>query len=147
MRRIHVIVAFVVTMAVVVAAVMLLWGDLIGAAGVAGQTSGKTYTIRSMKGSYLPPEGWKVGDPPVIDDKYYNPARLSIRVGDTVVYVNEDEVPHTFTANEVPSGASKFDSGLINPGDSYRYTFRVPGTYRYFCMLHPHKGGIIEVSP
>ncbi len=147
MRPIHVAVASIVAIAVVVIAVMLLWGQLIGAAGVPGQPPGKTYTIRSMKGSYLPPEGWRVGDPPVIDDKYYNPARLSIRVGDTVVYVNEDEVPHTFTASEVPSGASKFDSGPVNPGDSYRYTFRVPGTYRYFCMLHPHKGGIIEVSP
>ncbi|GBC71271.1 Plastocyanin [Candidatus Calditenuaceae archaeon HR02] len=147
MRPVYVAVAFVVAIAVVAVAVMLLWGQLIGATVVAGQTSGKTYTIRSMKGSYLPPEGWKVGDPPVIDDKYYNPARLSISVGDTVVYVNEDEVPHTFTASMVPSGASKFDSGPVNPGDSYRYTFRVSGTYTYYCMLHPHKGGIIEVSP
>ncbi|MEM0382596.1 MAG: plastocyanin/azurin family copper-binding protein [Nitrososphaerota archaeon] len=129
-----------------VAAVALLWlWPLMGGAAV--QVSGQVYTIRSMKYSYLPPEGWRMGDPPVIDDRYFKPARLSIRVGDTVVYVNEDEVPHTFTASDVPMGASKFDSGPVNPGGSFRLVFRVPGTYRYFCMLHPHKAGIIEVSP
>lgn len=134
-----------VAVAVVLVAVLLLWGPLSG--WMFGETPGRVYTIRSVRLSYLPPEGWRVGDPPVIDDRYYSPARLSIRVGDAVEYVNEDEVPHTMTASDVPPGAEKFDSGPVNPGNSYRIIFRVPGTYRYFCMLHPHKGGVIEVSP
>lgn len=144
-KTVYIAVGVAVILVAVLLAVLTLWGPLSVIGGA--QVSGRVYTIRSMQFSYVPPKDWKVGDPPVIDDKYYNPARLSIRVGDTVEYVNEDEVPHTMTGSEVPAGASRFDSGPVNPGASYRYTFRVSGTYRYYCMLHPHKGGIIEVSP
>ncbi|MEM1922380.1 MAG: plastocyanin/azurin family copper-binding protein [Nitrososphaerota archaeon] len=144
-KTIYIVAVAVALLVVASLAALLFLGPL--ATLVGAPVSGKVYTIRSAKLSYLPPEGWKMGDPPVIDDRYYNPSRLMIKVGDTVEYVNEDEVPHTMTALEVPPGSSKFDSGPVNPGASYRFTFRVSGTYRYYCILHPHKGGIIEVQP
>jgi hypothetical protein len=109
-------------------------------------SGGKVYRIVSMKGSYVPPADWKFGDPPVFSDKYYNPSRLTINVGDTVEYVNEDETPHTFTSLKVPAGASRFDSGAVEPGKTFRYTFRVAGDYTVYCTLHPHKGVAITVK-
>jgi hypothetical protein len=109
-------------------------------------TGGKVYRIISQKGSYFPPADWKFGDPPVISDKYFNPSRLTINVGDTVEYVNQDETPHTFTSLKVPSGASRFDSGPVEPGKSFRYTFRTAGDYTVYCTLHPHKGVAITVK-
>lgn len=107
---------------------------------------GKVYRIVSSKGSYVPPPDWKFGDPPVISDKYYNPSRLTINVGDSVEYVNEDETPHTFSSLKVPPGASRFDSGAVEPGKSFRYTFKVSGDYTIYCTLHPHKGVALTVQ-
>ncbi len=107
---------------------------------------GKVYKIVSSKGSYVPPTDWKFGDPPIISDRYFNPSRLTINVGDSVEYVNEDETPHTFTSLKVPPGASRFDSGAVEPGKSFRYTFRTSGDYTVYCTLHPHKGVELRVT-
>ncbi|MDT7877534.1 MAG: plastocyanin/azurin family copper-binding protein [Candidatus Caldarchaeales archaeon] len=128
----------VAVVAVVVVVVFLLQGPGTG-------VGGKVWRIVSMKGSYIPPEGWKFGDPPVISDRFFNPSRLTINVGDIVEYVNEDETPHTFTSLKVPPAASRFDSGPVDPGKSFRYTFKVTGDYTIYCTLHPHKGVEIAV--
>jgi Plastocyanin len=128
----------VAVVAVVVVGLFLLQGPGTGAGG-------KVWRIVSMKGSYIPPEGWKFGDPPIISDKFFNPSRLTISVGDIVEYVNEDETPHTFTALKIPPTASRFDSGPVDPGKSFRYTFKVAGDYTIYCTLHPHKGVEITV--
>lgn len=77
----------------------------------------------------------------------FEPAVLEIRAGQTVEWKNSSarEV-HTVTADpgqaanaqdvELPKGAQPFDSGYMNPGQAYQYTFRKPGTYRYVCTLH-----------
>jgi len=134
----------VLIVAVAVVAVALVAGFLF--LQTPGPTAGgKVHRIVSEKGSYIPPTDWKFGDPPVISDKYYNPSRLTISVGDTVEYVNLDDTPHTFSSFKVPAGASKFDSGAVEPGKSYRYTFRVAGDYTVYCTLHPHKGVALTV--
>ena len=48
----------------------------------------------------------------------------------------------------MPKGAVAFDSGFIPPGGDYRYTFTVPGTYKYFCLPHEKAGmvGVIVVK-
>jgi len=95
------------------------------------------------------------------DGMKFVPDRVTIHVGQTVKWVNEAEdggVAHTVTTNpekvldpnhvSIPDGAQSFDSGNINPGRSYQYTFRVPGLYRYACA--PHEGtmrGEITVEP
>ncbi len=77
----------------------------------------------------------------------FEPAVLEIRAGQTVVWNNSSarEV-HTVTADprqaanaddvQLPKGAQPFDSGFMNPGSAYRYTFKKPGVYRYVCTLH-----------
>jgi amicyanin len=75
-----------------------------------------------------------------IADFAFTPAELTIGVGDTVTWTNGDAVMHTATS---VNGA--FDSGELEPGDSYSLTFTAPGTYDYLCTPHPSMTGRIVV--
>ncbi len=66
----------------------------------------------------------------------FNPRTITITPGTTVVWVNQDPVAHTVTADD-----GSFDSGLIQPGGSYQRTFQQPGTYPYYCRPHGGPGG------
>ena len=63
----------------------------------------------------------------------YLPANLVVNVGDTVVWKNEDMVPHTATDR-----ARSFDSGTIASGASWSYVVNKKGTYSYYCTFHPN---------
>jgi amicyanin len=71
----------------------------------------------------------------------YMQGRLQIEVGTTVVWTNTDPLAHTVTAVD-----KSFNSGLVNPGKTYRHTFTKAGTYNYFCMPHPFMKGVIVVK-
>ena len=77
----------------------------------------------------------------------FNPARLQIQMGDTVVWEAGDD-GHTVTARD-----GTFDSstrGTMAEGDQFRWRFRVPGTYAYFCRVHQSRGmqgEIVVVDP
>ncbi len=66
----------------------------------------------------------------------FNPRMITITPGTTVVWVNQDPVAHTVTADD-----GSFDSGLIQPGGMYQRTFNQPGTYPYYCRPHGGPGG------
>ena len=76
----------------------------------------------------------------------FEPATIEIKAGQTVVWKNSSREVHTVTADpgqatnrqdvELPKGAQMFDSGFLNPSQTYEHTFRTPGTYRYVCTLH-----------
>ena len=75
----------------------------------------------------------------------YSPDTITIVIGvnNTVVWVNDDNMPHTVTATN-----KLFDSGNMNPGDTFSYTFTSPGTYTYGCSYHPWmKGTVIVEGP
>jgi plastocyanin len=71
----------------------------------------------------------------------FDPPNTTVSAGTTVTWVNDDQVPHTATAND---GA--FDSGTLQPGQSYSFAFDKPGTYAYHCNIHPDMTGTITVS-
>lgn len=77
-----------------------------------------------------------------IDGSRYEPARLVVRPGDTVVWVNEDLFPHTVTAKAT---APAFDSGAIVTGASWRLTPAASGDIDYACTFHPTMTGRLEV--
>jgi plastocyanin len=93
------------------------------------------------------------------DQLDYVPERITIRMGETVKWENTSGLIHTVTADpgkaidpshaSVPDGADTFDSGTIPPGRTFSYTFRVPGTYRYFSIPYEAAGmvGVVEVQP
>lgn len=71
----------------------------------------------------------------------YDPATLSVNVGDVIEWQNKDMYRHTVTAINRKS----FDSGMIMPGKSWRYKVTKPGTFHYFCTLHPNMKGTFTV--
>jgi len=76
----------------------------------------------------------------MIENYAYSPASLEVSVGDTVTWMNMDTAPHTVT---VTSGPEKFDSGNLQKGESFSYTFKKAGTYAYYCAVHPDmKAGV-----
>ena len=68
------------------------------------------------------------------------PARLIVNVGDTIVWKNEDTVPHTATDR-----ARSFDSGTIASGASWSLVVNKKGTYSYYCTFHPAMKGRLIV--
>jgi len=75
--------------------------------------------------------------------EYYTPSSITVVIGvnNTVVWKNYDSMEHTVTATD-----KSFDSGLIEPGQSFSWTFNSPGTYTYYCALHPWMRGTVIVK-
>jgi plastocyanin len=78
-----------------------------------------------------------------IEDFKFEPATLTVAPGTQVTWVNKDDEPHTATSSEKPK---RFDSGVLDTAQSYSFTFVQPGSYPYFCKLHPHMTGVIVVK-
>jgi len=72
----------------------------------------------------------------------YDPDNITVVIGvnNTVVWTNNDNEPHTVTASD-----GSFDSGNMNPGGTFTYTFTRPGTYSYICTYHPWMRGFVTV--
>jgi plastocyanin len=67
----------------------------------------------------------------------FSPANITIDSGQTVVWINRDNVPHTATSGTPQNQTGVFDSGTMNNGDQYEFTFMAVGTFDYFCEFHP----------
>jgi plastocyanin len=66
---------------------------------------------------------------------------LTVKIGTTVTWDNEDDIPHT-----IASSTKLFRSNALDTGDKFSFTFTTPGAYQYFCSLHPHMIGTIVVE-
>jgi plastocyanin len=71
----------------------------------------------------------------------FSPARLEVTVGTTVVWTNRDDESHTVTALD-----RRYTSTGLEHGESYAHRFNAPGTYTYFCALHPHMTATVVVK-
>ena len=90
----------------------------------------------------------------------YDPPTLEVSVGEEVVWVNDDQaIKHTVTSgkpgtDEVPGAteakpaklSGEFDSGTLQTGDDFTFTFDKEGTYTYFCKIHPSMTAEISVG-
>jgi plastocyanin len=76
-----------------------------------------------------------------IKDFEFSPRLLTIRAGSKVTWVNKDEEPH-----KVVEVNSAFTSRPLDTDAGFVYQFDTPGTYSYFCSLHPHMTGKIVVE-
>ena len=72
----------------------------------------------------------------------FEPARLTISAGSKVTWTNRDEEPHIV----VSAGTQFASSPALDTDDSYTTVFAKPGTYTYFCSIHPHMVGTIIVK-
>lgn len=79
-----------------------------------------------------------------IDAAAFSPATLTLRPGDTIVWINKDLVSHTATST-LKKDKGGFDSGAIPPGASWKHTPKLPGTFAYICTFHPTMKGTVQV--
>ena len=75
-----------------------------------------------------------------IADFAFAPDAIEVAAGSTVTWRNADPTPHTVSARD---GA--FDSGTLDPGAGFETTFAQPGTFAYFCQIHPTMRGSVRV--
>jgi amicyanin len=78
-----------------------------------------------------------------IDNFTFTPPSLTVKAGTTVTWTNKDDIPHGIASANNAFTKSK----ALDTDDSYSFTFTTPGTYQYFCYVHPHMTGTIVVQP
>lgn len=76
-----------------------------------------------------------------IDNFSFGPASVTIPVGATVTWTNHDDVPHV-----VASDDNIFKSKALDTDDHFSFTFTKPGTYEYFCAIHPRMTAKVVVQ-
>ena len=86
-------------------------------------------------------------------DKPFNPSPLIVKVGNTVIWRNDDFEIHTVTSSGNSSSTfamtdknKELDSGPLNPKQTFEHTFEKPGKYNYLCMIHPSMTGEVVVD-
>ncbi len=79
----------------------------------------------------------------VIDNFAYAPREITVAPGTRVTWVNHDDSPHTVTSTAKPKA---FDSGAMDTDATFAFTFAAPGTYEYFCAVHPRMTGKVIVK-
>ncbi len=76
-----------------------------------------------------------------IDNFSFTPMEITISAGSQVTWINKDDVPHT-----VVSVDHQFKSKALDTDEKFSFTFPNPGTYEYFCSVHPKMTGKIVVK-
>ncbi len=76
-----------------------------------------------------------------VDNFSFNAAVLTVSAGTTVTWVNRDDVPHKIVSTD-----KKFSSPVLDTDGRFSYTFTAPGTYEYFCSIHPTMVGKVVVK-
>jgi len=96
----------------------------------------KENEVKILQGSAVPHDG-----------QHLDPETLTIKIGDTVKWINDDSAVHTVT-NGTPGDdpGGNFDSGMLMPKATFSVTFNEAGTYPYFDMVHPWIIGTIVVE-
>jgi amicyanin len=77
-----------------------------------------------------------------IDNFTFTPQTVTVKAGTTVTWTNKDDIPHGIAA----TGNAFKRSNAMDTDDTYSFTFTTPGTYQYFCYIHPHMTGTIVVE-
>jgi plastocyanin len=77
-----------------------------------------------------------------IDNASFAPTTLTVAPGTTVIWTNNDDDPHTVVNAADPK---LMKSPALDTGETFSYTFDKPGTYKYFCTVHPRMQGTVVV--
>ena len=76
-----------------------------------------------------------------IDNFSFGPATLTVAAGTTVTWTNRDDIPHTVVSDD-----KVFKSKVLDTDEKFSFTFTKPGTYPYFCSIHPKMTGKVVVQ-
>ena len=77
-----------------------------------------------------------------IDNFKFSPDVITVAPGTTVHWTNRDDIPHTVVSDD----KTTFKSKVMDTDEQFSYTFTKPGTYGYFCSIHPHMTGKVVVQ-
>lgn len=77
-----------------------------------------------------------------IDNFAFTPTELTVKAGTIVEWVNRDDIPHVVVSDDKKT----FKSKALDTDDRFSYTFTTPGTYSYFCSVHPKMTGRVIVQ-
>jgi plastocyanin len=108
-----------------------------GTDGVSGSSDGTVPADSTSSGAETATQVVEVS----VIDLAYDPSDLTVAAGTAVMWTNIGELPHTVT-----DSAGSFDSGIMNQGGKFQWTFKDPGTYSYFCLLHPGMEATVVVT-
>jgi len=124
-------VGFIAIVAIAVASVILLTGQLHINPPMSNSTTLSIVQVSIENGAGVNP-----------NSPGYSPSNITVVIGinNTVKWVNYDSMPHTVTAVN-----GSFDSGNLDPGQSFVHTFNTPGTYVYVCIYHHWMEGTVIV--
>src|SRR6266403_4084070 len=78
-----------------------------------------------------------------IDNFSFGPVTLTVPVGATVTWTNRDDIPHTVVSTD---DAKTFKSKVLDTDEKFSFTFSKPGTFPYFCSIHPKMTGKVIVQ-
>ena len=118
----------------VVSAIVVLGGLLLVGCG---GSSGTTTTSGGGSTTTAAPGGSQV----TIQNFAFSPAELTVPVGTTVTWTNDDSTNHTVTSND-----AVFESATLAAGDTFDFTFTQAGEFPYHCSLHPSMTATIIVT-
>jgi amicyanin len=76
-----------------------------------------------------------------IDNFSFSPKSLTVRAGATVTWMNQDDIPHNVVSTE-----KTFSSPVLDTDQNFSFTFREPGSYPYYCKIHPMMTGTVVVE-
>ncbi|HJU13684.1 MAG TPA: plastocyanin/azurin family copper-binding protein [Candidatus Nitrosotalea sp.] len=87
------------------------------------------------------------GNSAIANKAFYLPLNLEVMRGTTVTWENEDNIGHVIQSQDGHGNlVSLYNSGILHTGDTFSYKFVKPGTYYYFCTIHPWRTGVVTVS-
>jgi amicyanin len=104
---------------------------------VLGIISTQRWSLRASAAATETPSAVEVK----IDNFTFTPPTLTIKAGTQVTWTNHDDIPHTVVEND-----KTFKSKVLDTDEKFTSTFTKPGTYEYFCSLHPKMTGKIVVE-
>jgi plastocyanin len=120
---------------------------------ITNHTNTNTNTNTNTSSSSTGYEKNKVSITDEESDKPFNPSPLIVKVGNTVIWRNDDFEIHTVTSSGNSSSTfamtdknKELDSGPLNPRQTFEHTFQKPGKYDYFCVIHPSMTGEVVVD-
>ncbi len=92
-----------------------------------------TFAVRPANTFAATPDDKSASEASVkIDNFSFSPATITVPAGTTVRWTNHDDIPHTVVSDD-----KTFKSKVLDTDEQFTYTFTKPGTYNYFCSIHP----------
>ncbi len=93
-------------------------------------------------GGTNPPPGNQDPNTVIIAGLAYSPSNMTVALGDTVTWRNDDSIGHTVTS----TSGNELGSALLSRGQTYRHVFHSAGSVSYHCTVHPSMTGSVTVQ-